>query len=117
MSARRRCAVSDCRHAPNAHDDRGCRLCYCEGWLESKQHRWRYDVTEAWFFATHAWLLAAEAATNGWTTELADFEANHPRPRLGDFMEALSLGNPPELLDRLITPHVCDACNGTGRAA
>lgn len=56
------------------------------------RHWWRDYLTAAFSSATAAWELAAEAASNGWATELRDFEANHPRPRLRDFMVQLGSG-------------------------
>lgn len=53
---------------------------------------WRETVTEAWRSADHAWWLAREAACNGWHTEQTEWTADNPRPRLGDFMVALSYG-------------------------
>ena len=56
------------------------------------RNRWRDAVTDAWSCADHAWWLEAEAASNGWATELAEYRAAHPRPNLGDFMRHLSYG-------------------------
>lgn len=119
MGARKRCAQSECRHSPAAHrEDGSCLSCKCAGWIDSKPHTWRQDCFDAWFMATHAWSLQAEAAAVGYATELAEFAEKHPRPRLGDFMEALSLGSPPEKLDALWPPKpCCPECRGTGLAA
>lgn len=51
---------------------------------------WRDLVWDHWHAADHAWFLAAEAATLGYATELAEYRAAHPRPNLGDFMRELS---------------------------
>jgi hypothetical protein len=56
------------------------------------RHWWRELVTEAWSAALHAWWLEREAAAIGYATEQAEFEAQHPRPRLRDFMVHLSHG-------------------------
>ncbi len=119
MSARRRCAVPTCRHSPSAHEDsQGCLLCGCGAWLDRQPHQWRDDVQTAWFFATVAWAKAAEEASNGWQTELGEFEERHPRPRLADFMRALSPGSPEDDLDALVEPiKPCPACGGTGHAS
>lgn len=114
MRLRRRCAEPQCRHAPRAHGAGGCELCSCEAWLDRRVHTWRNDVSEAWLLATHAWLLERERVAVGYATEMADFEANHPRPRLADFMSAMSPGVAPEVLAELIKPPVCSSCRGTG---
>lgn len=56
------------------------------------RHWWRELVTEAWSSATHAWWLAREAEALGYDTEKGEYEEQHPRPRLRDFMEHLSTG-------------------------
>lgn len=114
MKLRRRCAQPDCRHAPRAHGEGGCSLCSCSTWADRRPHTWRDDVTEAWLLATETWMLAREAAAVGYDAEQADFERNHPRPRLADFMRAMSPGVPPEELAELIKPPVCSSCCGTG---
>lgn len=117
MKLRRRCAEPGCRHAPRAHGadwSGSCMLCSCSAWIDHRVHAWREDVSEAWLLATEAWLLAREAAAIGYETEQADFERNHPRPRLADFMRAMSPGVPPEELAELTKPPVCSACCGTG---
>lgn len=43
---------------------------------------WREYVVDTLRCADHAWWLEAEAASNGWATELAEFRAGHPRPTL-----------------------------------
>lgn len=43
-------------------------------------------MMDAFYAARHAWNLAAEAATNGYATELAQYRADNPPPRLRDFM-------------------------------
>lgn len=57
-----------------------------------RRHWWRDLVTDAWFAADQAWQLEAEAASVGYATELAEFAALKPRPRLRDFMVHLSTG-------------------------
>lgn len=116
MRKRRRCAVSYCRHAPNAHVDPtegGCRLCGCTGWLDRKRNVWQDQVTDAWRTATQAWLLHREEVAIGYATEEAEFEAHHPRPRLADFMHALMPGVPPEVLEDLKVP--CRCCASVGQ--
>lgn len=56
-------------------------------------HWWREMVTEAWRCADQAWQLHREAVAIGYPTEMREFEAQHPRPRLGDFMVHLSTGS------------------------
>lgn len=56
------------------------------------RHWWREYVQEAWRAANDAWEAAAEAASNGWATELAEFEAKHPRPNLKAFLVGLGGG-------------------------
>jgi hypothetical protein len=51
---------------------------------------WLRDVMAAYSAAEHAWWLAAEAASNGWATELSEFAAEHPRPRLREFLESFA---------------------------
>lgn len=58
-------------------------------------HWWRDTVVDAWRCATAAWERDAEAASNGWATELAEFQATHPRPQLAQFMVHLSAGKLP----------------------
>lgn len=58
----------------------------------SGRHWWRDYVTDAFRSATHAWEAQAEAVAIGYATELAEFAARHPRPRLKDFMTHLSTG-------------------------
>lgn len=113
-SQRRRCG--ECRHSPRAHTETGCQLCACPEWLDNKKHTWRETVTDAWFMATHAWILEREAVAIGYGTEEAEFEENHPRPRLNDFMHAMSPGRPPEELEALMSFQVCRSCHGTGHA-
>jgi len=115
-SQRRRCHETGCRHSPSAHTDAGCGLCACRGWLDVKRNTWREQVVDAWFMATHAWMLQREQVAIGYANEEAEFEENHPRPRLADFMRALSPGRRPEELAALMSVRVCAACHGTGRA-
>lgn len=114
MKNRRRCAETDCRHAPWAHGEKGCRLCDCRAWLDRKVHRWRRDVFDAWFLATEKWVDHREAVCQDYAAEMAEFEERHPRPRLADFMRAMSPGVPPEEATRLFDFDVCSACRGTG---
>ena len=114
MKLRRRCAEPGCRHSPRAHGEGGCALCSCAAWEDRHPHTWRDDVTEAWLLATETWLAELERVAVGYPTEMADFERNHPRPRLADFMKAMSPGEPPERLAELTKPPVCSACCGTG---
>lgn len=51
---------------------------------------WREWIVEAWLLADHAWFLAAEAETLGYSTELDEYRAEHPRPNLGAFMRELA---------------------------
>lgn len=55
-------------------------------------HWWRDMVTDAWRSADQAWWLHRENVALGYAPEMRDFELQHPRPRLGDFMVALSSG-------------------------
>lgn len=56
------------------------------------RHWWREMVVDAWRTANHAWELEAERVALGYATELAEYAAEHPRPRLQDFMVHLSCG-------------------------
>lgn len=56
------------------------------------RHWWRELVTDAWRCADHAWWLQREAIALGYETEMAEYAAEHPRPRLADFMVHLSHG-------------------------
>jgi hypothetical protein len=108
VKTRRRCATPTWRHAPHAHQEGGaCRLCSCTRWLNRKRHTWREQVTDAWLLATETWLRHREEVCNGWTTEEAEFEEHHPRPRLADFMDALRPGIAPEVLEQLSVPCRC----------
>lgn len=53
-------------------------------------NRWVAYVYDQWLLATLVWERKAEAASNGWATELREFEAAHPRPRYRDFLVGLS---------------------------
>lgn len=53
-------------------------------------NHWVAHVHDQWLLATLVWERDAEAASNGWATELAEFEAAHPRPRFKDFLVGLS---------------------------
>lgn len=56
------------------------------------RHWWRELVTTHWRSAYHQWHRDAEAASNGWATELDEFRAENPVPRLSQFMAGLSSG-------------------------
>lgn len=56
------------------------------------RHWWRELVTSTWRAAHDQWHADAEAASNGWATELAEFRALNPIPKLSDFMAGLSSG-------------------------
>lgn len=56
-------------------------------------HWWRELVTDTWRCAYDQWQLDAEAASNGWKTELHEFKAHTPVPRLSQFMIGLSRGS------------------------
>lgn len=56
-------------------------------------HWWREYVTEEWRAAYQAWWLHREEVAIGYATEMREFEAEHPAPRLADFMRALSRGS------------------------
>ena len=58
-----------------------------------KRHWWRDLVTEAWSCADHAWQLHREQVAIGYDTEEREFAAEHPRPKLRDFMVHLSNGS------------------------
>lgn len=47
-------------------------------------------VTETWSTADAAWQQQAEAASNGYTTELEEYRTAHPRPTLGRTMADLA---------------------------
>lgn len=111
-SRRRRCA--DCTHSQRAHGPAGCDLCECIVWLDTKPHLWREAVTDAWLLATQSWLRHREAVAVDYETERREFEENHPRPRLADFMRGMSEGTPFEEFIGLLTVDVCPSCRGTG---
>lgn len=54
------------------------------------RNRWREYVVGEWSCADHAWWLDREAVAIGYATEEAEYAAEYPRPRLGEFMVALS---------------------------
>lgn len=56
------------------------------------RHWWRELVRTTWRSAYDQWHRDAEAASNGWATELAEFRAAHPVPKLRDVMVGLSSG-------------------------
>jgi hypothetical protein len=117
VRTRRWCAVRTCRHAPNAHQDGPCRLCSCTGWLDRKRHVWRDQVTDAWLLATEVWLRHREEVAIGYSTEEAEFEEHHPRPKLADFMDAMRPGVPPEVIEQLTIPCRCCARQEARRAS
>ena len=41
---------------------------------------WREWTTEVWRSADHAWWLDREAVALGYSTEMAEYAAEHPRP-------------------------------------
>jgi hypothetical protein len=53
---------------------------------------WVSMVYDAWRAAHDAWEAEAEHVAIGYDTELREFAATHPRPRLKDFMVHLSYG-------------------------
>ncbi|MET8519757.1 hypothetical protein [Nocardioides sp. NPDC004968] len=59
-------------------------------YVQRRRHWWRDLITSEFYNATHAWFLAAEAASLGYPTELAEYAAEHPRPTLQGFMLALA---------------------------
>ena len=66
----------------------------------SGRHWWRELVTDAWRSANEAWERQLEATTSMYEAEVAEYAAEHPRPRLGDFMRHLSHGRyAPETLE------------------
>lgn len=58
----------------------------------ARRHPWRDSVVGAWRDATDAWLVERESVAIGYGTEMAEFEARTPRPRLRDFMIHMSHG-------------------------
>jgi hypothetical protein len=59
--------------------------------VKRKLNPWVQYVYDQWFWAMAAWERDAEAASNGWATELAEWEETHPRPQFKHFMIELSL--------------------------
>lgn len=59
-------------------------------YVQRRRHWWRDLITSEFYNATHAWFLAAEAASLGYATELEEYAAEHPRPTLKGFMLAHS---------------------------
>jgi hypothetical protein len=55
-----------------------------------RRNWWIEMVYSTWRDANDAWLLQAEAASVGHAAELADFKAQHPQPRLEDFLIEMS---------------------------
>lgn len=51
---------------------------------------WVRAVWNAYTAAAHAWELAAESASNGWTTELVEYAADNPRPTYRAFLVSMS---------------------------
>jgi hypothetical protein len=56
------------------------------------RNAWREFITDAWRSADHAWWLACENVCYGYGTEIAEYQAEHPRPTLKAFMVALAPG-------------------------
>jgi len=44
------------------------------------------EFMEGYYLAVEAWERAAEAATHGYATEMAEYEATNPRPTLRAWM-------------------------------
>lgn len=59
-------------------------------YIRRRPHPWLDPLLSEFYNATHAWELAAEAASLGYPTELAEYAAEHPRPTLKGFMLALA---------------------------
>lgn len=57
-------------------------------YVQRRRHWWRELITSEFYNATHAWELDAEAESLGYTTELEEYAATHPRPTLKGFMVA-----------------------------
>jgi hypothetical protein len=51
---------------------------------------WREFIMDHLTCAAHAWELNAEAACNGWSTELSEYASLHPRPQLKVFLIGLA---------------------------
>ena len=49
---------------------------------------WREWNHELWFYATAAWERQCEEVAIGYGTETADYEREHPRPQLKEFLLA-----------------------------
>jgi hypothetical protein len=58
--------------------------------VRRKPNRWVANITEQWRAAHDAWSAEAERVAIGYVTELAEFEASTPQPRLKDFMVHMS---------------------------
>lgn len=52
----------------------------------TRRNPWVDTVTQAWRAANDAWEAEREAVAIGYATEMAEFAALKPRPRLKDFM-------------------------------
>lgn len=63
----------------------------------ARRNAWLEDVHAAWRAANDAWEAEAEEVAIGYPTELAEFAARNPRPRLKDFMIHMSHGTDPSL--------------------
>jgi len=59
-------------------------------YVRRRPHPWLDPLMAEFYNAAHAWELAAEAASLGYPTELAEYAAEHPRPTLQGFMLALA---------------------------
>jgi len=64
---------------PERRDKRGRRIGH--NW-------WREFITAEFYAADHAWWLERERVALGYTTEMREFAASHPRPTLKGFMLA-----------------------------
>lgn len=55
---------------------------------------WREWIMDHLTAARQAWDLEAEAQSNGWVTELAEFKELHPMPQLRVFLVGLKGSRP-----------------------
>lgn len=56
----------------------------------SRRNWWHEHVMETWRAAYDQWCADAEAASNGWATELAEWRETHPTPTLKATLIGLS---------------------------
>lgn len=56
------------------------------------RNRWVRAVWNTWSAATEAWWLQREEACMGYATEMREWEADHPRPRYGEFLVSMAGG-------------------------